>query len=224
MTPEEKEAYNIMLLYEKEFLRIFQGEIDGQTFRRNTIPKRKNPKSGNLFRHCWKLRRETRGLLKDDEYELYIRANLTILKIHKAHVSPNAICGDRAWIRWKVWKRRYDQKMADVAAKPPPPSVSNTDPKIIRDLDRTKKFLFERCDGQPTEEKIKEFLDNGYMKMWIATAKVSQFYVLLSPWLRKHIKITELSQECGFDLKLLEGLATRQVKDYFSYEFSHEKT
>lgn len=222
MTAPEANAFKMAILYEDEFLKIFGGteDIDGQGFRRNTIPKRGDPRKSDLFRNCWVLCRETKGLLTTDQYKNYVKANLTILKIHKSHVTPNVIRGDKAWIRWKVWERWYAQKMGDKSAVAPPPSISTTDPKIIREIDRTKKFLFEKCDGEPTSVKISDFLDKGFFKFWIASGKVSIYYVMLSPYTQKHIE--KLSKDCSFDPILFKQNITKEVKDYFNYEFSHE--
>lgn len=153
MTSQEAEVFAIACLYDQEFRKQFGSETDGQTVRRNTIPKRKDPRKSDLFFKCWRLRRETRGLLELSEYKNYIHANLLILKLHKAYVAPNAICGDKAWIRYKVWKRKFEQKLSEAGACAPPPNIDTINPKIIAQIDKTKKFLFEKCDGQPTLEK-----------------------------------------------------------------------
>jgi hypothetical protein len=36
------------------------------------LPLRSDPRKSTLFKYCWKLARETRGLLKVEEYQLYI--------------------------------------------------------------------------------------------------------------------------------------------------------
>lgn len=222
MTEPEVEAYKLAVLYEREFLKTFSGtqDLDGQGFRINTIPKRGDPRKSEIFRQCWRLRRETRGLLTTEQYEHYVKANLAILKINKAYVAPNVICGDKAWIRWKVWERWYRQKCGDKSATAPAPSVSTTDPKIIRDIDRTKKFLFEKCEGEPTSEKIKTFLENGFFKIWIASGKLSIYYVMMSPYTQTYIK--ELSQVCCFDPLVYSSKITSEVKNYFQAEFAHE--
>src|SRR5687767_4365124 len=97
MTPDETEVYNLAVVYEREYKKIFGEDTDGQSVRRNSIPKKGDPRKSNLFRHCWKLRRETRGLLESHEYKNYIHANLVIIRINKGHVEPNCICGDKAW-------------------------------------------------------------------------------------------------------------------------------
>lgn len=222
MTSPEIDVFKLAVLYEREFRKIFGEEIDGQALRRNSLPKRSDPRKSNLFRHCWKMARETRGLIDPHDYKNYIHANLIIIKLNKGHVEPNCICGDKAWVRWKVWKRRYDQKMAEVGATAPPPSVSTTNPKLIAEIDRTKKFLFERCEGNPTYEKISGFIEGGFFKMWVATGKVSPYYLVLSPFVEKSGGLKQLFTVCTSSEAVVREKVTSEVKDYFKHEYRHE--
>lgn len=222
MKNDEIEAYKIAICYENEILKIFGKTMNGSDLRKNSLPKRNDPRKSNLFRYCWKLLRETRGLLEPHEYKNYIIGNLKILEIQKAYIGPNAICGDKAWIRYKVWKRMFDAKMAEVSAIAPPPSVSTTDPKIIQQIDRTKKFIFERCEGTPSFEKVKKFFDDGILKFWVMTSKISIYYLMMSPWISKTIDLEKFATECAFSSFLYKSKITTEVKNYFSYEFKHE--
>ena len=119
MTLEESETFHIALVYESEFKKMFFSNTKeslscGLSLRRNCLPRRGDPRKSNLFRHCWKLRRETNGLLEKSEYKNYVKANLFIVKINGGAVDPVCITGDKAWIRYKVWKRKYDQKLLEL--------------------------------------------------------------------------------------------------------------
>jgi hypothetical protein len=228
MTNDEIEVYKIAVLYEKEYRRIFLAAEDAgdrrNLVKRNILPQKTDPRKCSLFRYCWKLRRETRGLLEPSEYKQYITANLTIIKISpRVHViEPTIICGDKAWIRYKIWKRRFEAKMDEAACVAPAPSVNTTSPKIIQEIDRTKKFLYERCEGEPSFDKLKGFIDSGMFKFWVATGKVSQFYVVMSPWVAKAGDVDKLAQQCSFSGPLMREKCTQEVKDYFGHEYSHE--
>ena len=54
MSAMEIEAYKLAVLYEQEFVKLFGGteDIDGQVFRRNSIPKRGDPRKSDIFRQC----------------------------------------------------------------------------------------------------------------------------------------------------------------------------
>ncbi len=218
MSTDEGEVFGLALTYERLYQKILGEHPDG----RNSLPRRTDPRKCYLFRHCWKMRRETRGLFEFSEYKNFIHANLLIIKMHEGHIEPNCVCGDKAWIRYKVWKRRYDQKMAEISATPPPPSVSTTDPKLIAELDKTKKFLFERCEGEPSLDKFKGFIDNNFFKFWVVSGKVSPFYVALSPYLTKLGAQDKLFEICSSSRGVIENTITEEIRRYFAYEFSHE--
>ena len=222
MTQDEATVYKIACLYDREFRRIFPRGVEHNSFKRNTISLRGDPRKSYLFRHCWKLRRETRGLLEAHQFRQYIVANLTIIMLNDGSVEPNAICGEKAWTRWKFYERMYKKKEAARACEAPPPDVSTVSPKVIKEIDLTKKFLFERCDGEFTEEKLKGFLDNGIMRFWTLTGKISKYYLVLSPLIRKHCDIEEFSDQCSFDPTLFREKISDEVKAYFDHEYRHE--
>ena len=222
MADEEMAVYKIACIYEREFLKMFSGKsnLDGQTFRRNTLPKKGDPRKSNLFRYCWKLRRETRGLLSSDEFLPYIIANFSIIKMNKGHIEPLCICGDKAWARWKLHGRWVREKAEANAASAPIPSGSS-DHKVCMQLDKTKKFLFEKCEGKPSYDKMNEFLENGFFKLWVATSKVSTYYCVLSSYISED-KLDSLAKSCSFDPALVRQRITDGVKNYFKEEFEHE--
>lgn len=216
MTPEEAEVFSYASLYVKEFKKIFGSHCDGETIRRNSLPKRNDPRKSSLFKHCWKMRRETRGLLESHEYKNYIYANLLIIKINKGYIQPNCICGDKAWVRYKVWKRFFDQKNNETTATL---STSIMNPAILADIDRTKKFLFEKCSGEVNKEKIINFINKGSFRSWVASGKVCMYYIVLSPFLADIDKDTFVLNS---SIKLIQEKITKEIKNYFENEFKHE--
>lgn len=222
MTNDEAAVYKIAVCYEQQYKKICGASADGQSIRRNSIPKRGDPRKSNVFRNCWAMCRETRGLLEPHEHKLFIVSNLTLLNLRKSHIEPNVICGNNAWIRYRIYKRKFDAKMAEMACRTPPPSVSTTDPKIIMQIDRTKRFLFEICEGAPTLEKINSFIKNGIFRFWTASGKISHYYVVLSPWISKIVDVDQYADKCMFSAELMRQHVTQEVRNYFDYEFSHE--
>lgn len=222
MSQLESEAFKIALIYDKLFRKIYSENPSDHSFVQNTIPQKSDPRKSNLFKQCWKLRRQTRGLIEFSEYQNYIHANLTIIKLNNGKIIPNCICGDKAWIRYKVWKRKYDIKIAEISGKTPPPSVSTTSPKIIIEIDRTKKFLFEICDGTVTEEKILKFIKNGMFNLWMVSGKVSAYYIALSPFVAKSGEVNSIFSLSSTSLASVKEKITLEVVNYFRYEYAHE--
>lgn len=216
MTEDEIKAFRVACIWEEQTKRLFPDQKLAK------LPDKGDPRKCNLFKHCWKLVRETRGLIDESNYKDYINSNLNILKIHNARVEPNGICGDKAWVRFQVWKRLLQKKAMHVEADTPPRELV-VNPKIMRELDCTKRFLFEMCDGEPTREKIKGFIDNGKMKYWVSSSKVSRYYLLLSPWVTKEVT-NKIAEGVGFDVSVYQTNVNDDLKLFFNREFKHEQS
>lgn len=221
MSDHEADAYKLAIMYNEEFQRVFRGQnVDGQLVRRNVLPKRGDPRKSNLFRYCWKLLRETRGLLQPTDRRMYLRAQLSAVAGKGGHIEPNILVGDRAWWRWKVYKWLWEKKLASINCEAPPPSATTTDPKIAKELVFTKKHIFEKSEGEPTQEKIDAFVESGIARFWVMQGKLSKFYIVLSPWMSKYKE--RLAKECSFDLKLVDSKINDSLREYFNHEFKHE--
>lgn len=217
MNWQEAKAFKICVYWEEECERIFPGE------RLSKIPRKGDPRKSHLFRYCWKMVRETRGILPENQQKLYVTANLTGVKKHGGRIDPNILTGEKAWMRWKVYKWLYDKAKAHINNEAPPPSIITTSPKIYWALENTKRFLFEKCDGEVSENKIKEFIDSGVFKIWTSRDQVSPNYVLLSPWVAKHVgDIEQFGQECWFNPELIRQSFTDDVMIHFRKEFEYE--
>jgi hypothetical protein len=213
MTPTEMEAYKLAKLWEAKIDELLP---DVKVPR---LLKRGDPRKSHLFRCCWKMLRETRGLLKPEEYNLFIHAQVFCMKHFKGYVDPTCLTGDRAWIRWKMWKRKYDRKIAEKTHTNLPVDINNI-PLIAKDLILTKKFLYEKCDGRMCKEKIEEFLSNGFFKIWIMSGKISRYYLALSPYMASHLE--QLEKDCSFDASLVKERINDDVRKFFRAEFSRE--
>ena len=74
------------------------------------FPQKRDPRKSSTFRYCWKFVRETRGLLKKSEHDLFIKAQLQIAKKfgskrEHAYAGAQILCGEKAWIRWNYLQR-----------------------------------------------------------------------------------------------------------------------
>ncbi len=218
MSVPEAETYRIALIWEQEVEKIAPPyEKNSEWHRKNHLPKRGDPRKCSLFKHCWKFRRLTKGLLKEEEIRLYIIANLTVLKANNAYMEANVLCGDVAWIRWKIWKRHFDKKMAEQNNNPPPPVAED---RVTRELLRTKRFIYEKCEGVVDQTTIDNLFERGSLRLWILQGKLSLYYVMLSPFFKKHIN--QLAIQCTFDPQLFIEKIDNSIRNYFEYEFKEE--
>jgi hypothetical protein len=111
MTPLEARAYKVMLFWHYIVRKELPGYKIGKPFQKG------DPRKSALFRYCFKLVTETNGLIRPSEYKLYVTAQIQMLKaqtdgmVH-AMIGPECLVGKKAWIRWAIWKRKYDEVIA----------------------------------------------------------------------------------------------------------------
>ena len=208
MTTDEAHAYYLASLWEIETRKLYPNE------KLTKLPVSGDPRKCTLFKYCWKLVRETKGLLTSDQYYEYIRGNLYIIKKYKGRLAPNCLVGDKAWIRWRVWERELAKQMALAKQEPLPPNLGSH-MKIVNELDCTKKFLFEKMGGEPAFVKM----DYNKLVIWAETGKISKYYLVMSPWIEK-LGLDKFEKECSFS----RGVYTidDNVKQYFKKEYSYE--
>jgi len=206
LNDEEAKAYRLALTWVKLVRKYLNGENNPHPF-----PKG-DPRKAFLFKLCWKLLRETKGLIKQDDYKFYLYAQIDMLKrisnssMH-ANIDNNVIVGAKAWRRWKMWQVNFNKKLMSVAEV----SEDNT----IEELARVRRF-FVKNYNIPTQAdfslaNIRKWLDNG---------DVTPTYILLSPYSKKCVG--ESFGHLGFDPKLFEKRLTGKVQDFFQKEFSYE--
>lgn len=205
MTPKEAKAYRLALLW-ISLTRKFLPEDSSLSCA--TLPKG-DPRKGYLFKMCWKLLRETEGLLVESDYKYYFAAQLSMLKgiarsKGHAHVSHNCFVGEKAWVRWKIWKKKFEEQAKEYAP------TTLQDDQIIKQLDRTKAFL---------KASASKFTLND-LKVWVNSGDVSLVYVGLSPIVKK--LTSDPANEFNYDPSLLERKLTPKVQDHFQSIFEEE--
>jgi hypothetical protein len=217
---EEAKTYTIGKLWEAEIERLFGLKSFPKAWHKtHLLPKKGNPCKSNTFRHCWKLRRELRGLIKThEEMKLYITGNLTILKKWDSYVGINVLCGEKAYKRWKLYERWHREKENQMNTTPE--LVDINERKMAGYIDCTKKFIFEKCEGEPTKEKLDKFMEDRILSLWIEGDRICKHYLVLSPYMKDHLE--ELSDICNFDPKFYLHKITDNVQAYFKEEFAHE--
>jgi hypothetical protein len=218
MNEIEAKAYKLAILFE---------DLAKQEFPNEQIEKLRktgDPRKSQLFRFCYKLATETKGLIPDNEYKLYILAQLRVMKqisdgkVH-AMISPQILVGDKAWVRWKMWKSAYDKQfnLTSVAE-----SVSTTQIyKVKSELAKTKLFFTQTYKKTPSLEEITRAWKDGLIFKWINLSKISPFYIVLSPFIQK-ITDGKYDANFSFDLNSYRKSINDEVKEYFAKEFDYE--
>lgn len=213
MDPMESKAYKIALMWEEEC----QRELPGESYAR--VKAGADPRKTALFKYCFKLARETSGIVADSDMRLYIRAQVQVLKsirdgkVH-ALIEPHCLVGDKAWRRWKLWKSRYDRKLR----RPECPSEAYIRPsegKIRADISSTLEFL-SKMGCLDFESLSSRSADIG---RWINGGEVSCFWVVLSPWARK---ILGDPSKLDIDYLYYRSSLTPESERFFRDAFKHE--
>lgn len=215
MTEGEARAFKLSLTWEDFTKKMFPNISCGK------LPKKGDPRKSLLFRYCYKLIRETKGVILDDQYEWYIKAQLDILKNigvdYHPNISPACLVGEKAWKRWKVWLNKF-QAMSRVERA----EIIISESKVISKLKKTKEFLVKQFKKEPTFADIEQALKSRAFIRWLTLGKITGYYVLLSPFVFKCLDGKNFEQEFNFDLSVYENSITDFIKKYFNEEFKYE--
>lgn len=214
MSDLEAKAYKVALLWMSISHEVFPNYAHSKGF-----PKTGDPRKSMLFKYCYKLIRETQGLVPDNEYSQYIRAQLDIMRAIRIgdchpYIGPQILVGDRAWIRWKVWKKKL-KSITDNSSLEDVGLDKTDEDMVIKELIQTKKYLEGKFNGTFQEHQI--MMAKHDMERWVALEKVSPFYVILSPWSQKHCNFKNV-----FDQELYSASITPAIKIKFKELFVNE--
>jgi hypothetical protein len=213
MNEMEAKAFKIALIWEQECRR----ELADEQFVK--LKKNADPRKSTLFKYCYKLARETNGIIEEPEIPLYVRAQIQILKSIKegqvhALVEPHCLVGEKAWKRWKLWKYKFRKKL-NKSLNSEELGILSKESKVIAELKKSYDFLKKRSCLQ-----FEEFLNNKKSIMvWLSNGELSHFYASVSPWVKK--VFADLS-ELNFDDKYYRASITPEVEKFFREKFSHE--
>jgi len=172
---DEKLAIKFLSYWIENRIKIFPNTIHSK------FNKEKDPRKSLAFKYCYKLQRETRGLLKEEDYELYVKAQLHMLKYFATKynnqalvIEPQCLVGEKAWKRWKFYKFKYDSLKNTPIDKPNIANKINLG--VLREnLLRTKKFLSSKLELN--RNSIKKNLDN--IVIWNKLGNVDIYFLLL---------------------------------------------
>lgn len=213
MNDMEAKAFKIALIWEEECKR----ELVDEKFVK--LKKNSDPRKSTLFKYCYKLARETKGIIEESEIPLYVRAQIQILKsirdgnVH-ALVEPHCLVGEKAWKRWKLWKYKFRKKL-NRNLDSEELGIFSKESKVISELTNSLDFLKRRdCI------ELSKFLENKKnIKTWLGNGELSLFYAVVSPWIKTIFG--DLS-ELEFDVVYYRSSITPNAEKFFRENFSHE--
>jgi hypothetical protein len=214
----ESRAYKVSLIWINRSRKIFPN------YQHQRL-KNGDPRKSLLFKICYKLIRETQGGILDEEnYSLYVQAQLEVLK-HiernggKPMIDANCLVGDKAWKRWKLWKNKYDK----ISLKPSeaPKDINIGEKRALEGLEKTKEFIFKSLGAEPTIEKYKEIYTNNNLFRWINFGKISPYYIAISPYIAKVLQPEDF-KKINIDLSLYKEYITDNVMQKFRTMFNYE--
>jgi len=219
MNQDEISAYKLCIMWDS----VCEKEIPKYQYTKSK--QTGDPRKSLLFRYCYKLIKETRGLIDYKDYRLYVTAQIHVLTnisdgdVH-ALITPACLTGDKAWRRWKLWQRKYDkvkkqQKIESDGGK-------SSFIQIQSALKRTKKFLFDKFEGHPSFEQIQAAVQEYLVVKWLTLGKITPYYVLLSPFIASAIDKKGFEEYFMFDLDIYKSSITDEVNNLFLKEFDYE--
>ena len=188
--------------------------------------KHGDPRKSLTFKLCYKMVRESQGVIAEKDYPLYVRAQLEVLlhisKTQSYHPIIDASClsGEKAWKRWKLWKQRYDAAIAKPTdnLKASLPGVE----KAIAGLENTKEFITRSLGPEPDIEKYKQCLINKNLIRWINFGKISPYYLAISPFIAQVMSKDDFNK-INFNPEIYKTCITDQVIKRFKELFPNEK-
>lgn len=221
MNEQEAFAYKLCMMWEK----IVNQELKDYNKRGLLIPGDSDPRKSILFKYCYKLARETKGLIKDSDYKYYIYSQISTLKnfsdgkIHSL-ITPACLCGEKAWMRWKIWKNKFDKQMLKKSNDGDITDIKMSVTDLEIELHRTKKFFNSVFGMNYNISKIENSIKEKDIVKWIAFNKVTPYYLVLSPLIKKYF--TNIDDSFSVDCEILLKSINDQIKNFFKINFSNE--
>lgn len=220
MNEEEAKAYKLCLMWLDISKKIFP-DYHHDSMRKG------DPRKSMVFKVCYKLARETKGLIEENDYPLYIRSQLDILRAinignNKPLISVNCLVGEKAWKRWKLWKKKYDLLSKKPAAEVQKITLPGVE-KALSGIEKTQQFINSNFKKEPSFQDYQEAYNNGKLFAWINFGKISPYYMVLSPYLNKILKESDF-QRLNFDTQLYKPLINDVVEKRFKELFGYEQT
>lgn len=208
-------AYKICVYWEE----ILDHECPN--YRTNRITKG-DPRKCFLFKCARKLVTETQGLLPEDMYKYYVYAQIASLKafsdgrVH-ALIEPPCLCGETAWLRWKIWKNKFDKMKNKIEHENSNEAekIQQINSSVIADLNKTLEFLKTKIQISP--EGIKGSLNDKTLQKWVLFNKVSPYFVILSSIVNN--TVSDVHNYFGFEPSIYQKSINENIKQQFNQIF-----
>lgn len=223
MNEQEAFAYKLCMIWED----IVNKQLKNYDKKGLLIPKTGDPRKSILFKYCYKLARETKGLIKPEEYKFYIFSQIDNLKNFsdgKVHslITPACLCGEKAWMRWTIWKNKFEKKLQEHSSlgekETTSIKVSITDIEI--ELHRTKKYLNSILGDNYSLSKLHEYIKSKKIIRDYSFNKISSFYIVLSPIIKTYFE--DIDEAFSFNSNLIRNSINKQILNFFEKTFSNE--
>ena len=214
MTKDEAFAYKLALIW----IELCRQELPNY---QHVRLKKGDPRKSILWKYCYKLYQETKGLVLPKEYRYYILAQLRILKAFKqgnihALIEPSILTGRKAWWRWTNWKKRFDKNI-EISMSTEQLKAFAPEYKIIQELEETHEFM--KKAGLVTKDAVLKAIDSGMLPKWAHANKIVPYYLVLSPW--ANVK-DDLDKIFNIDLMVYRRAITNEIREFFKDEFVDE--
>jgi hypothetical protein len=213
----ESAAYKLCIIWIEKSRKFFP-DYDHTKLRRG------DPRQSLMFKVCYKFVRETQGILDEEDYPLYVRAQLDILKNislgsdEHPLIEPNILVGEKAWKRWKLWKKKYDSVVSEKGFTT---KITASSQKVLDAFEKTKEFIFKTLGPEPSLEKYREAVINKNLFRWISLGKISPYYLCLSPYFKKLVSEEDL-KKITFDLEIYRACLNDELIALFEEKFKYE--
>ena len=208
MNEMEAKAYKISLMWEQ----ITKQELPD--YRHERVGSKGDPRKTSLFRYCYKLVTETKEQIPDNQYKLYVLAQIQMMKVLSngnmhALVTPAILVGEKAWVRWQIWKNKFER-----FCKNRQQSEQEKENKfhVVAAIRGSHNFLLDKL-GKVNEVTISQAIDDKRLLRWVNTEKISPYYILLCPHIQKRLNGDQ--SICNFDLDVYKSSITNEIEEEF---------
>jgi hypothetical protein len=221
LNPKEAAAYKVAAIYDHLLHKMFPNY-------RHICGLGKDPRSSLVFRHAWKVIEEHgHEMTGKDDYKVYVMAQLKVFKTYLDRgepvlINPNCLSGDSAWVRFKLYEKRYEQSKAFQTVEAANIQV-NSDDRIVKELKKTKDYFFLKFKKHCADDVVRA-LDDRSLLRWVVMKNVSGYYPHISPLVKKWLeeKNQSVVEYFGHALAVYGKAITPVAYDYFNQEFTYE--